>query len=68
MTASMTTISVIMPTLHEEQIIGQILSCLPTAEVREAPLKTILLMWTLRFLYWIGVSPHRLKDFYTAVR
>ena len=54
MTASMTTISVIIPTLHEEKIIGQILSCLPTAEVREALLKTILLMRTLRFLYWIG--------------
>jgi rSAM/selenodomain-associated transferase 2 len=35
---------------------------------QEGPLKTILLMWTLRFLYWIGVSPHRLKDFYAAVR
>lgn len=34
----------------------------------EGPLRTILLMWTLRFLYWIGVSPHRLKDFYTVVR
>lgn len=35
---------------------------------QHGPLKTILLMWTLRFLYWFGVSPHRLKDFYTAVR
>jgi rSAM/selenodomain-associated transferase 2 len=35
---------------------------------QEGPLKTILLMWTLRFLYWIGVSPNRLQDFYTAVR
>jgi rSAM/selenodomain-associated transferase 2 len=35
---------------------------------QQGPLRTILLMWTLRFLYWIGVSPHRLKDFYTAVR
>jgi rSAM/selenodomain-associated transferase 2 len=32
------------------------------------PLKTILLMWTLRFLYWIGVNPHRLEHFYRAVR
>lgn len=31
-------------------------------------LKTILLMWALRFFYWIGVSPHRLARFYTAVR
>ncbi|HET7439092.1 MAG TPA: TIGR04283 family arsenosugar biosynthesis glycosyltransferase [Nitrospira sp.] len=29
---------------------------------------TILLMWALRFLYWIGVSPHRLQRFYAAVR
>jgi len=32
------------------------------------PIKTILLMWSLRFLYWVGVSPHRLKNFYVAVR
>lgn len=31
-------------------------------------LRTILLMWTLRFLYWIGVSPHRLQHFYGLVR
>lgn len=34
----------------------------------QGPLKTILLMWTLRFLYWLGVSPHRLQHFYAAVR
>ena len=34
----------------------------------QGPLRTIVLMWTLRFMYWLGVSPHRLKDFYTAVR
>lgn len=34
----------------------------------QGPLRTILLMWTLRFLYWAGVSPHRLKDFYAAIR
>src|SRR5574341_486976 len=28
------------------------------------PVRTIVLMWTLRFLYWIGVSPHRLTMFY----
>lgn len=32
------------------------------------PIKTILLMWGLRFLYWIGVSPHQLQRFYIAVR
>ncbi len=35
---------------------------------QQGPLRTIFLMWTLRFLYWIRVSPHRLKDFYKAVR
>jgi rSAM/selenodomain-associated transferase 2 len=32
------------------------------------PIRTIVLMWTLRFLYWIGVSPHRLQQFYCVVR
>lgn len=32
------------------------------------PLKTIVLMWGLRFLYWIGVSPHRLQHYYAAIR
>ncbi|MGH7229423.1 MAG: TIGR04283 family arsenosugar biosynthesis glycosyltransferase [Nitrospiraceae bacterium] len=32
------------------------------------PLRTILLMWVLRFLYWIGISPHRITRLYTAVR
>ena len=32
------------------------------------PVRTILLMWILRFLYWIGVSPYRLIHFYAAVR
>ena len=32
------------------------------------PLRTILLMWTLRFLYWIGISPSYLVKWYIAVR
>lgn len=32
------------------------------------PVKTVVLMWGLRFLYWIGVSPHQLQRFYTLVR
>jgi rSAM/selenodomain-associated transferase 2 len=32
------------------------------------PLRTILLMWGLRWLYWIGISPHRLKRRYAHVR
>jgi len=31
-------------------------------------LRTIVLMWTLRFLYWIGVNPDKLKDLYISVR
>ncbi len=35
---------------------------------RCGPLRTILLMWLLRFLYWLGVSPTRLARFYATVR
>jgi len=34
----------------------------------QGPMKTILLMWTLRFLYWAGVDPHQLARVYHAVR
>jgi rSAM/selenodomain-associated transferase 2 len=34
----------------------------------QGPLRTILLMWTLRFLYWLGVSASRLDKMYRAVR
>ncbi|HXF93767.1 MAG TPA: TIGR04283 family arsenosugar biosynthesis glycosyltransferase [Nitrospiraceae bacterium] len=32
------------------------------------PVRTILLMWTLRLLYWLGIRPERLARFYAAVR
>ena len=35
---------------------------------QQGPLRTILLMWVLRFLYWIGVSPSRLSRWYKEVR
>ncbi len=35
---------------------------------QQGPLPTILLMWTLRFLYWIGVPPHTLNRWYGIVR
>lgn len=35
---------------------------------QQGPLRTILLMWTLRFLYWLGVHPIRLNTWYRAVR
>ncbi len=31
-------------------------------------LQTILHMWTLRFLYWLGLSPHTLRQFYATIR
>ena len=35
---------------------------------QQGPLRTILLMWTLRFLYWIGISPSHLAKWYTVIR
>ena len=35
---------------------------------RDGPLRTILLMWALRFLYWIGVSPSHLAQWYKVIR
>jgi rSAM/selenodomain-associated transferase 2 len=35
---------------------------------RHGPLRTILLMWALRFLYWIGVGPHTLNRWYGLAR
>jgi rSAM/selenodomain-associated transferase 2 len=35
---------------------------------RQGPLRTILLMWALRFLYWIGVRSHTLSRWYELVR
>ncbi|MCA9473404.1 MAG: TIGR04283 family arsenosugar biosynthesis glycosyltransferase [Nitrospirales bacterium] len=35
---------------------------------QNGPLRTIVHMWTLRFLYWLGISPHTLQQFYGAVR
>lgn len=32
------------------------------------PLRTIVRMWSLRLLYWLGVSPHRLVRYYRPVR
>jgi rSAM/selenodomain-associated transferase 2 len=32
------------------------------------PLRTIGLMWTLRLLYWVGVSPRKISQLYAAVR
>jgi rSAM/selenodomain-associated transferase 2 len=35
---------------------------------QRGPAQTIFLMWTIRLLYWLGVSPHSLSRFYTDAR
>lgn len=35
---------------------------------RHGTLRTIVLMWALRLLYWLGVHPNRLKHLYASVR
>jgi rSAM/selenodomain-associated transferase 2 len=35
---------------------------------QQGPLRTILLMWALRFLYWSGMSLHTLSRWYGSVR
>ena len=35
---------------------------------QRGPVRTILLMWTIRFLYWLGVNPGALSRLYAAVR
>jgi rSAM/selenodomain-associated transferase 2 len=35
---------------------------------RCGPVRTILLMWMLRGLYWAGISPHRLHHLYGTIR
>jgi rSAM/selenodomain-associated transferase 2 len=36
--------------------------------LRDGPIRTILLMWRLRFLYFCGVSPERLRRKYADTR
>jgi rSAM/selenodomain-associated transferase 2 len=35
---------------------------------RQGPLRTIMHMWTLRLLYWMGWDPQRLHQYYSHVR
>lgn len=35
---------------------------------RHGALRTIVLMWALRLLYWLGVHPNRLNNLYASVR
>ena len=35
---------------------------------QHGPLRTILRMWILRFLYWVGWDPHSLQQHYNHVR
>ncbi len=69
-----------IPLMEDVEFCARLKHTGPTAALRETvttsfrrwkqqgPLRTILLMWTLRFLYWCGVSPHRLQHFYAAIR
>ena len=69
-----------MPLMEDIEFSGRLKQAGPTAALTETvttsfrrweqqgPLRTILLMWTLRFLYWTGVSPHTLSRWYGSVR
>nr|MBI3611878.1 TIGR04283 family arsenosugar biosynthesis glycosyltransferase [Nitrospirota bacterium] len=46
---------------------AQVVTSFRRWEIR-GPIRTIFLMWLLRFLYWIGVSPHTLSRRYATVR
>ncbi|MCY4131543.1 MAG: TIGR04283 family arsenosugar biosynthesis glycosyltransferase [Nitrospira sp.] len=35
---------------------------------RQGTLRTVLQMWLLRFLYWVGVPPRMLQQFYVPIR
>ena len=35
---------------------------------QHGPLRTILRMWALRFLYWVGVNPSHLAQWYKVIR
>lgn len=35
---------------------------------QDGPVRTILRMWSLRFLYWLGVAPQTLQRFYANIR
>jgi rSAM/selenodomain-associated transferase 2 len=35
---------------------------------QQGPVRTILLMWTLRFLNWVGVNPSHLAQWYKIIR
>ena len=35
---------------------------------QKGPLRTIIKMWTLRFLFWMGVNPRTLNEFYANIR
>ena len=32
------------------------------------PIRIIMLMWTIRFFYWLGLSPRTLQHFYSTFR
>jgi rSAM/selenodomain-associated transferase 2 len=57
--------------LKRQGLTAALTDCVTTSFRRwgkNGPLRTILLMWMLRFLYWLGISPSRLNQWYRAVR
>ena len=69
-----------IPLMEDIEFSRRLKSMGPTAALRrqvttsfrrweqQGPLKTIVLMWALRFMYWAGVSPFRLSRWYRMVR
>jgi hypothetical protein len=57
--------------LKTQGAIAMLRSCVTTSARRwqtDGILYTILLMWTFRFLFFVGVDPHRLKKLYQDIR
>ena len=57
--------------LKTQGSIAALRSCVTTSARRwqtDGVLYTILLMWTFRFLFFVGVDPSRLKKFYQDIR
>ncbi len=50
--------------LHKPALIAEPVQTSARRWQNRGAISTILLMWKLRFLYWVGVSPHRLNRLY----
>ena len=57
--------------LKQQGSIATLTSCVTTSARRwqsDGILQTIVLMWTFRFLFFVGIDPHRLKKLYKDIR